>query len=80
VKRIATSLRHGLAELWGLVVDDGLLAASVLVGVGVVAVLTRSDALGPSTTVGWGLVAWVALAVLAAVRRALRQHGVSTQE
>ena len=71
VSRVAQVVRVALAELWALVVDDGLLALAALGAVGVAYLLSRSDVLGPVDLVGWILVALVAGSVAASVWRAV---------
>ncbi len=56
-------------RLTGLVIDDGLTAGGALGAIGLVAVLSDDDLLGPSDALGWLLVVLVAGALLISVAR-----------
>jgi hypothetical protein len=52
-----TFVRAALAALYGLVVDDGFVAAGALLAIVTAFVLSRDSVLGPSVVVGFTLLA-----------------------
>lgn len=68
------ALRTALAEVVGLVVEDGYVAVGAVLALLATYGMTREAVFGPRQQVGWALLVLSALALLGSVRRAARAH------
>ena len=64
------------SALISLLVDDGFLAIAALAAIGVVWLLSKDGAMGPTNLVGWILFVLLAGSTVISVRRAVAKSGV----